>query len=248
MTKPILFLQGFHGKMGTEIRQIATTKHWECFSLEHLVECRNISNAWIVDFSSPQGLSEAISLAQEKKIPLISGTTGLTAEIEAKLHTATQKIPVLWCPNFAIGMKFFSQAARLLARSLPKFDIEMVEIHHRNKKDAPSGTAKILKSEILHEISSLPKEPEEYSKTQNTIEIHSLRGGEVFGKHEILYLGNGETITITHEASNRKIFADGAITALERMAQQRSEGRLLAKLYSFSEVLSSDFCSAENHL
>lgn len=248
MNKPILFLQGFHGKMGTEIRQIATTKNWQCLPFEDLAKCQNINDAWIVDFSSPSGLSEAISIAQDVKIPLISGTTSFAAEIEAKLHAVAQEIPVLWCPNFAIGMQFFFQTARLLAKSLPEFDIKIVEVHHRDKKDAPSGTARTLKSEILKERSLIKGNSQEFSNTQKTIEIHSLRGGEIFGKHEILYLGNGETITITHEANNRKIFANGVITALKRMAERRSQRKLPAKLYTFEEILSPDFCSAENHL
>jgi len=162
----------------------------------------------VVDFSSDEGTRAAATLALERGAALLVGTTGLSAATGRALAEAAKKIPVLACANTSPGVaalrRLLAEAARLLG---PGFDVELVESHHRRKLDAPSGTALALAETLAGAGVRLGPE-----------RIHSLRGGDIVGRHEVVFAGPGETIRISHEAESRELFALGAIRAARWLA------------------------------
>ena len=174
----------------------------------------------IVDFSFHETTAEVISHAVRLKKPLIIGTTGHTIERRAALLKEAAQVPCVWAGNYSVGVNLLNaltqQAARVLSDD---YDAEVVEMHHRFKKDAPSGTAARL-LEIILEARKLGPEalrhgregvPGERTKTE--VGIHSLRGGDVVGDHTVIFAAPGERMELTHKASDRAIFARGALRA-----------------------------------
>lgn len=174
----------------------------------------------IVDFSFHETTAQVIGHAVRLKKPLIIGTTGHSIERRAVLLKEAAKVPCVWAGNYSVGVNLLNaltqQAARVLSDD---YDAEVVEMHHRFKKDAPSGTAARLLEIILearrlgpdalrHGREGVPGE-----RTKAEVGIHSLRGGDVVGDHTVMFAAPGERIELTHKASDRAIFARGALRA-----------------------------------
>lgn len=175
----------------------------------------------ILDFSLPPGTMARLQEALERKLALITGTTGLSAAQETALKDAAGKIPVLQAPNFSLGvnllLKLTGQVARVLGED---YDLEILEHHHRHKKDAPSGTAKALaaaaaaarqlsvETDVVH-----GRKGEVGARPRRQIGVHAVRLGDVTGFHEVLFGAEGETVTLSHRASSRDTFARGALRA-----------------------------------
>ena len=171
--------------------------------------------------------------------PLVIGTTGHTPEEKETLRQIAQKIPIVWTSNYSTGVNTLFWLARKTAEILgPDFDIEIVEMHHRHKKDAPSGTADTL-GRILAEVRG--KQYEQIARhgrqglvgerSCDEIGMHSLRGGDVVGDHTVIFASQGERVELTHKASSRETFANGALRAAQ-WALTQSPG-----LYSMQDVL-----------
>jgi 4-hydroxy-tetrahydrodipicolinate reductase len=170
---------------------------------------------------------------------LVIGTTGHTdAEIE-KIKTSAGRIPIVFAPNFSVGVNTLFWLTRKAAETLgPDFDLEIVEMHHRLKKDAPSGTAKRL-AEILASVRELDYQNDVLhgrhgiigERTNYEIGMHAIRGGDVVGDHTVIFATQGERVELTHKASSRDTFARGSIRAAKWAAQQ-SPG-----LYDMQDVL-----------
>lgn len=181
----------------------------------------------VVDFTNPEGAVDHVSIAAEQGIPTVVGVTSLSDEQMEIMKKASNKIPIVYAPNMSVGVnllfKLVSEAAATLKEG---FDFEIVEMHHRMKKDAPSGTATKI-SEILsgvkgesHKIYGRQgflgeRKPEE-------IGIHAVRGGDVVGEHCVIFAGDGERLEITHKASSRRTFAVGVIKAIRFVMNQNS--------------------------
>ncbi len=175
----------------------------------------------IIDFTSPKALESHLSSALARSIPIVIGTTGMDDTQRATITTASKKIPIVLAPNMSIGVNTLfgltAQAAGILKDS---FDMEVFEAHHKLKKDAPSGTAVRL-AEILAENTSrsypddivFHREGLVGERTQKEIGMQVLRGGDIVGEHTVFFCGNGERIELTHRATNRQTFADGALRA-----------------------------------
>lgn len=175
----------------------------------------------VIDFSHP-GATDAICracLAAGK--PLVTGTTGHSSEERALLEKASKSLPVISSPNFSIGVNALFWLTRRAAEMLGQdFDLEIVETHHRLKKDAPSGTAKKL-TEILCEVRKLDyaknvahgREGLVGERPSAEIGVHSIRGGDAVGDHTVMFAGRGERLELKHEASSRETFAMGALRA-----------------------------------
>lgn len=172
----------------------------------------------IVDFSSPGGAIDILGFAIDNKKPFVTGTTGFSENDESKIEKASKEIPLLKASNMSLGVNTLIQILNGLPDMLfKKFDIEVVETHHKMKKDSPSGTAKTL-ANILAEKSGRSsfvygREGKDVQRRDEDIGIHSVRGGSVVGIHTIFLHGDNESIEITHRANSRRIFASGALSA-----------------------------------
>ncbi len=174
----------------------------------------------VVDFSFHAATAGIAALAARHGKPLVIGTTGHTEPEKVAIRKAVAPIPVVWAGNYSIGVNLLNALVRRATRVLGEgWDIELVEMHHRLKKDAPSGTAEkllqILREErrvgadqLRHGRSGLVGE-----RTPSEIGVHALRGGDVIGDHTVLFASDGERLELTHKASSRTIFAQGALRA-----------------------------------
>jgi 4-hydroxy-tetrahydrodipicolinate reductase len=181
----------------------------------------------IVDFSSPQATRGLLELAVARRKPIVIGTTGHGAEAKRSLAALAAQVPCVWTGNFSVGVNVLFALARQAARVLgPDYDAEIVEMHHRFKKDAPSGTAARL-IEIIREERRLGPEALRHGREgligerpPGEIGVHSLRGGDVVGDHTIVFAALGERIELAHRASDRAIFARGALRAAQWVASR----------------------------
>jgi 4-hydroxy-tetrahydrodipicolinate reductase len=189
----------------------------------------------VIDFSTPEALAFALPFL--KTTALVSGTTGLPETTHAALGDHARRAPVLHSPNFSTGVVLLRHLTELAARALPDFDIEIVEMHHRNKQDAPSGTALGLAQAAaagrapVHLALQHGREGRTGIRPASQIGMHALRGGDVVGDHTVWFAGSGERISVGHAASSRTTFAAGAVRAARWLAG-RAPG-----LYSMDDVL-----------
>jgi len=206
-----------------------------CSNLREIVEEANV----IVDFTTPAATLSHLSVARQLRIPLVIGTTGFSEREIFQIKETSDTIPILLSPNMSPGINLIFLLIEQVARFLGKeFDVEIIEAHHRKKKDAPSGTARRI-AKILTEVRK-----NDLSKTivygrkgmvgeraGGEIGMHSLRGGSIVGDHTVIFAGEGERIEITHRAESRRIFARGALLAARFIVKKKSG------LYTFQDVL-----------
>lgn len=170
----------------------------------------------VVDFSTPEGTLRVLRWAEGEGKPVVSGTTGFTPEQFEVLKSASSKIPVLWSSNMSFGMNFIFSILPEFVKKLKDFDVEILEVHHRRKKDAPSGTALKLAQIISGERRVniiFGREGATGPRPSDVLGVLGVRGGDVVGDHTIMFLGNGERIELVHRATSREAFARGAIIA-----------------------------------
>ncbi len=168
-----------------------------------------------IDFSYPGNLEMLLDCALRRKMPLVIGTTGLTGAQGDAIRAAGKSIPIVWANNFSVGVTVLCRLTRLAASSLAGFDVEIVETHHNQKEDAPSGTAKALLACVDPEEKKTVVHGREgrVGKRGEEIGMHALRGGTVAGEHSVRFFGNMEEIELRHRADSREIFAQGALRA-----------------------------------
>jgi 4-hydroxy-tetrahydrodipicolinate reductase len=192
----------------------------------------------VVDFSHPSATDEICRACLGAGKPLVVGTTGHSNEERALLEKTSKSLPIVFSPNFSVGVNALFWLTRKGAEMLGEdFDLEIVEAHHRLKKDAPSGTAKKL-AEILCEARKVDYTKNVVHGREGLVErpageigVHSIRGGDVVGDHTVTFAGRGERLDLTHKASSRETFAAGALRAASWVAG-RPPG-----LYSMEDVL-----------
>lgn len=193
----------------------------------------------LVDFSLPEGSLGRVEACAAAGLPCVVGTTGFTPEQRARIKAAAEKTAVVLSPNMSVGVNVLFHVAAELARALgPDYDIEIVEAHHRFKKDAPSGTALKVAEEIakatgrnLAEAAVHGRGPSHPPRRPGEIGIHAIRGGDIVGEHIIYYSTLGERLELKHVAHSRETFARGALRAA-RWVADRGPG-----LYSMADVL-----------
>ena len=172
----------------------------------------------IVDFSNHAATKALLDYCVKRRLPVVVATTGHTEEEKALIGKASEKIPVFYSANMSVGIAVLADLAKRAAAAFPTADIEIVEIHHNQKLDVPSGTALML-GESLREVrpgaTLLVGRHENGKRTAKEIGIHSLRLGSEVGTHEILISTGSETLTLKHQAVSRALFADGALAAAE---------------------------------
>lgn len=181
----------------------------------------------VLDFSSSAGTSVAVGIAEERKCPLLVGTTALPPHLREKIEVAGRRVPVLVTSNTSIGMNLLQWLTRESARRLgAAFDIEIMELHHRAKKDAPSGSALSLARLAAEGARQEPQFVEGRAglspgRSEREIGIQALRGGDVPGEHTAMFLGQGERVELTHRVGNRRVFATGALLAARWLSTQQ---------------------------
>lgn len=189
---------------------------YPCFSL--VQEAADVA----VDFSRPEGLHALLGYALEKKLPLVLASTGYNEQDLQAIADAARTIPIFRSANLSLGVYVLRALARQAAALLPEFDVEIVEKHHNQKLDAPSGTALML-YDTVKSAQSQPvygRHTRTEKRQAGEIGIHAVRGGTVAGIHEVGFYGPGEFVTLTHQAQDRSIFAMGALRAAKFIATQ----------------------------
>ncbi len=191
----------------------------------------------IIDFSSPASLYSILTFATAKGIPCILCSTGYTEEHVAKVTEASKRIALFRSANMSLGVNAILDLVKKAALSLYGFDIEIIEKHHHNKVDAPSGTALMLADAVKE---TLPEKFYVYGRegivgkrNADEIGIHAVRGGNIVGEHDVIFAGESETVTISHQATDRAVFAQGAITAAKFIIGKKPG------LYSMKDVLNA---------
>lgn len=220
---------------------LETLPHLPCYVTDHLEEgIERNPDAVIVDFTMPDASMKAAAIAAEKHVPIVIGSTGFSETQKIELQDFAKKTPLLWSANMSIGVNALEDLLPRLARALgPNYDIEIAEIHHRHKKDAPSGTALMLGNAIanargqkLEDVRKSCRDGIIGERKKGEIGVQAIRGGEVVGVHMVWFFGPSETIEITHRADSRENFALGALRAARWLA-----GRQPGKMYSMQDAL-----------
>lgn len=191
----------------------------------------------VIDFTVPGATLEVLKTCNNSKVPVVIGTTGFTDEEKIKINEASKSIPILFSPNMSVGVNLLFKLTELASDVLKSdFDVEIFEAHHRFKKDAPSGTARKLIEIIKENIPSISDEKHGREgiigeRKDNELGVLTMRGGDIVGEHTVFFAGTGERLELTHRATNRDIFAKGAIIGIEFLYDKK------ASLYNMYDVL-----------
>ncbi len=237
-----ILITGISGRMGQAVRQavesnpntVIGSTHDVGEDIEGALECSDVA----IDFSFHGFTPELLATALEQKKPLVIGTTGHTDEERAAIVEAAKQIPIVFASNYSVGVNTLFWLTRKATRILKDFDIEIVEMHHHHKLDAPSGTARTL-AEVVCEETGMDYDKDVVhgrfgnvgARPQRQIGMHTLRGGDVVGDHTVIYAIDGERVELTHKASNRGTFAGGAVRAALWLTDKP------AGLYNMQDVL-----------
>ena len=185
-------------------------------SLEHALQGAKV----VIDFTTPEVSVEHAHLCAEAGVALVVGSTGFSPQAKAEMAVAAKKIPLVMSPNMSVGVNLMIELAATLAKRLGEdFDVEVLETHHRMKKDAPSGTAMRLADELAnalgrdHDDIRTSRVGQIGERPRREIGVQTLRGGDVVGEHTVFFFGDGERLELTHRATSREQFGRGALRA-----------------------------------
>ena len=248
MTK--IILSGANGKMGRVIQNVVSLRddceivagvdlNTESTSFPVYANINEITEKAdvIIDFSNPVLLDNLLDYSKANKMPLVIATTGYDDNQKAQINDASKECPIFFTYNMSMGINLLANLAKKAVSVLGSdFDIEIIEKHHNQKIDAPSGTALMLADAICEEIDNDMKyEYDRHSKrekrTKNEIGLHAVRGGTIVGEHDIMFCGRDEIITLSHSARSKEIFAVGAVNAAVYMNGKD------AGLYDMAELI-----------
>lgn len=245
-----IILNGCNGKMGRVITDIVTRRN-DCtivagvdrelsqngpYPVFQQLEDIHVEADVIIDFSSPAALEGLCRFCTERKLGIVIATTGYTAEQVEQIHNLAKSVPVFFSFNMSLGVNLLAELARKAASVLEGFDIEIIEKHHNQKVDAPSGTALMLADEINAGANGgycyeYNRQPKREKRNPREIGIHAVRGGTIVGEHEIMFAGRDEIVTLSHSARSKEIFAVGAVNAAAFLNKKQSG------LYSMKELV-----------
>lgn len=246
-----ILMSGCNGKMGKVISRLSTQyddlkiaagfdiidhgkNNYPVFSK---LDACNVKVDIIIDFSNPEALDNILKFAVAKKIPIVVATTGISQPQKSQFEEASKSIPVFFSVNMSLGINLLINLVQKAAKVLEQnFDIEIIEKHHNQKIDAPSGTALA----IADSINTILEQKKEYvydrhshrkMRSKNEIGIHSVRGGTIVGDHSVIFAGNDEIIEISHTALSKDILGTGALRAA-RFLYDKDPG-----MYSMSDLV-----------
>jgi len=178
----------------------------------------------VIEFTQPEATVAHVRLAATLRKPIVVGTTGLSEAQRATVADAAKTIPLLLSPNMSLGVNVLFELVEATAKRLGMiYDVEVIEAHHRTKKDAPSGTAKRL----VEGLAKARRQP------SDQIPVHAIRAGDIVGDHTVIFAGSAERLELTHRASSRDVFAKGALAAAQFLRMQP------AGLYDMSHVIAA---------
>jgi 4-hydroxy-tetrahydrodipicolinate reductase len=177
----------------------------------------------VIDFTTHEASARHAETCAERGVPLVIGSTGFTPEAKARVATAAKRIPIVLAPNMSVGVTVLFELVRQAAKVLgDAYDVEIVELHHKKKRDAPSGTAVRLGEVAAEALGRDPKDTLAFSRhgiigerPPREIGMQTLRGGDVVGEHTVFFCGEGERLELTHRAASREQFARGAVRAAQ---------------------------------
>ena len=206
--------------------------------------CPNCGIEVVIDFTIHSAATATAEQCAEQGIPIVIGTTGMTDDEKGRIAKAAQRIPIIHAPNYSVGVNVLFKAAEMVARTLGDgYDVEIVEAHHNQKLDAPSGTALGLAEAVARGLERNLKEVAVYGRHGMTgkrppkeMGIHALRMADVVGEHTAYFAIGGERLELTHRASSRDTFARGALRAAKWLIQNKKS----AGIYTMPEVLGLD--------
>lgn len=219
---------GGNGRMGRLVREALLARGFELagsYDVDNIAELDEVAPAAdvAVDFSAPAALPHVLAYARRTGAAVVSGATGYAADQLAGLRALGETNRVIWSSNYSLGVAALRRATALVAEALEGWDVEIVETHHNQKVDAPSGTAKAL----LAAVDPAGERPVVDGRSgivgarvPGEIGMHALRGGTVAGTHEVHFFGTDEEVCLTHRAASRQIFVAGAVAAAERLLQR----------------------------
>lgn len=236
-----------YGAMGKVVESLALERNIEIVGIFSIMDIENSSYTVfrdaenlpkadvIIDFSHPNATEKLLKAAKVHKIPLVIATTGARDKLQSLMDEASKEIPVFFSANMSYGVHVLTEALKFLTPLLSNgYDIEILERHHNKKIDAPSGTA----IKLLEAIESIDSEyfpiydrtQGEHRRDKKEIGMSAMRGGTIIGEHEVMFAGTDEVIEITHRAQSKKIFADGALKAAEKIMNKK------AGFYTFNTI------------
>ena len=179
----------------------------------------------LIDFSSPTSLDDILDYIILNKIPAVLCSTGYTKEDLDKIEKASKKVAIFRSANMSLGVNVLIKLCKDAVKALENFDVEIIEKHHNKKVDAPSGTALMLADAIKEVFNQkffiYGREGMVGKRTQDEIGIHAVRGGNIVGEHQVIFAGENETLTFTHQATDRGVFANGAVEAAIFLSKQK---------------------------
>lgn len=175
----------------------------------------------VVDFSLPEATAANVQACLDARAALVLGTTGISDETRDLIIAASEQIPIVWAPNFSAGVTLLIELSRIAAEALgPSWHAELFELHHRHKRDAPSGTALRIGSAVASatereaaDVLTFNRTERKHARHDDEIGVVALRGGDSIGEHTLMFLGEGERLELVHRATDRAIFARGALRA-----------------------------------
>lgn len=238
-----LILSGCRGRMGRLIAELAKSDadvqivagfhHREGAALDFPVYANPMEYSGtadcLIDFSAPAALDDLLRFATSKKIPILLGTTGYSQEQIEKIQAASEQIPVFRSANMSIGVNVLMDLVRRAAAALEGYDIEIVERHHNQKLDAPSGTALMLADAAAESVPydavyTYDRSQRRQKRDGREIGISAIRGGTIVGEHAVIFAGYNEVIELRHSAQSRDLFAAGALRAAKYLSNVKEPG------------------------
>ena len=241
-----VLLNGSKGKMGTVFSEYI--KDYSEFNLKYCVDKEN-SNLFnsisekpdvIVDFSVPTSTFNCLNYAVENLVPVVIATTGFSTDEETSIKEYSEAIPIFKSGNLSYGINLMSYVSAILAQNLEHSDIEIIDKHHRNKVDLPSGTALLIANNINKTCNNkfnyiLNKERFNHKdKKYNEISFSSIRGGNIIGEHTVMFMRDDEIIEVTHKSFSRKIYIEGALKAIKFIISKKNGLFSMEDLLNFS--------------
>ena len=219
---------GGNGRMGRLVREELLAKGFEVlgsYDVDNIAELDGDAPAAdvAIDFSAPAALPHTLAYVRRTGAAVVCGTTGISAEQLDDLRALGEKNRVIWASNYSLGVAALRRATAMVAETLAGWDVEIVETHHNQKADAPSGTAKAL----LAAVDPTGERPVVSgrdglvgARVPGEIGMHAVRGGTVAGTHEVHFFGTDEEVCLTHRAASRQIFVTGAVVAAQRLLER----------------------------
>lgn len=202
---------GAKGRVGKSVVEIALKRKHNVWQLDKNYSENPLDRVDVaINFATAEATRDVAQFCLKHRCNLVTGATGLNETQQAALDELAQKVTVIHKANFATGVNMLHKLCEIISRELLNWDCAIVETHRKGKKDAPSGTAKSLACIIAQNMGSF-----------RSVDIHSLRAGSSFGKHEVIFATEGESLTITHQAENVEIFALGAVKTAEEIQRIR---------------------------